>query len=726
MSDDTVNIEVNGVPLKARKGQMIMQATDPANIYIPRFCYHDKLTVAANCRMCLVEVEKAPKPLPACATPVMEGMKVFTKSPKAVAAQRATMEFLLINHPLDCPICDQGGECELQDLALGYGRDISRFHERKRVVKDKNLGPLVSTDMTRCIQCTRCIRFGQEIQGYPQLGTTGRGENMEVGTYIEHSVDHELSANIIDLCPVGALNNKPFRYHARAWEMTQEALVSPHDAFGTNLYAHVLRGKVMRTVPRENEEINETWIADRDRFGFEGMYSPDRVSQPMLRIDGSLQAVDWEVALTAAAEGLQKVVAAHGGAAAGFLGSPMATVEELYLLAQIARGLRSANIDHRLRQLDFRAQENEAAFPHLGLKIADIERLDGVLVIGSNLRHEMPLLAHRIRKAAVRNAGAKVAFLNPRRFDYMFPVAAYGLAETDLVGELAAVVRAAAAAAGKPVPAGVAAAEVNETHRALVGTLMNGTRRAVILGTLAQRHPGYSELKALSAMLADLCAAGVGCITEGANAAGAYLAGAVPHREPGGAPAATVGLSARAMLESALKAYVLFGTIDPASDLAIEAEALESAELVVAVTTHLPESLRSSVHVVLPIGSFAETSGTYVNAEGRWQSWTGAAKLPGESRPGWKVLRVLANLLNLHGVDYVSSEEIREALKVLCGARVEASSNGLAATGAASVTHGQRPTGSWVDIPPYQSDALVRGSEALQKTKDGRMTRTVI
>ena len=725
MSDDTVNIEVNGVPLKARKGQMIMQATDPANIYIPRFCYHDKLSVAANCRMCLVEVEKAPKPLPACATPVMEGMKVFTKSPKAVAAQRATMEFLLINHPLDCPICDQGGECELQDLALGYGRDISRFHERKRVVKDKNLGPLVSTDMTRCIHCTRCIRFGQEIQGYPQMGTTGRGEHMEVGTYIEHSVDHELSANIIDLCPVGALNNKPFRYHARSWEMTQHAVVSPHDAFGTNLYAHVLRGKLMRMVPRENEEINETWIADRDRFGFEGMYSPDRVSQPMVRIDGVLQAVDWELALTAAAEGLQKVTAAHGGAAAGFLASPMATVEELYLLAQIARGLHSGNIDHRLRQLDFRAQGNDPAFPNLGIKIADIERLDGVLVIGSNLRHEMPLLAHRIRKAAVRNAGAKVAFLNPRRFDYMFPVAAYALAETDLVGELAAVVRAAAAAVDKPVPAGVAAAEVNDAHRAIVGALMNGTRHAVILGTLAQRHPGYSELKTLSAMLAELCAASVGCITEGANAAGAYLAGAVPHREPGGAPAATVGLSARAMLESALKAYVLFGGVDPASDFSVEPQALQSSELVVAVTTHLPESLRSSVHVVLPIGSFAETSGTYVNAEGRWQSWTGAAKLPGESRPGWKVLRVLANLLNLQGIDYVNSEEIREALKLLCGARVEGSSNG-AATGAASAGNEQRPPGAWVDIPPYQSDALVRGSEALSKTKDGRLARTVI
>ena len=682
MSDDTVNIEVNGVPLKARKGQMIMQVTDPANIYIPRFCYHDKLTVAANCRMCLVEVEKAPKPMPACATPVTEGMKVFTKSPKAVAAQRATMEFLLINHPLDCPICDQGGECELQDLALGYGRDISRFNERKRVVKDKNLGPLVSTDMTRCIHCTRCIRFGLEIQGYPQMGTVGRGENMEVGTYIEHSVDHELSANIIDLCPVGALNNKPFRYHARAWEMTQQALVSPHDAFGTNLYAHVLRGKLMRMVPRENEELNETWIADRDRFGFEGMYSADRVLQPMMRIDGTLQAVDWEVALTAAAEGLQKAVAAHGGAATGFLASPMATVEELYLLALIAQGLGSPNIDHRLRQLDFRAQEHDALFPNLGLKIADIERLDGVLVIGSNLRHEVPLLAHRIRKAAVRNAGAHVAFLNPRRFDYMFPVAAYAVAETDLIGELAAVVRAAAAAADKPVPEGVGAADINDSHRAVVRALKNGTRRAVMLGTLAQRHPAYSELKALAAMLAELCAASVGCVTEGANAAGAYLAGAVPHREPGGAPAATVGLPARAMLESCLPAYVLFGGLDPALDFGVAPHALAAAELVIAVTTHLPESLRPLVHVVLPIGSFAETSGTFVNAEGRWQSWAGAAKALGESRPGWKVLRVLANILKLHGVDYVSSDEVRDALKMLCGA------GAVPGAGAAAMPHG--------------------------------------
>ncbi len=730
MSDNLINIEVNGVPLKARKGQMIMQVTDAADVYIPRFCYHSKLSVAANCRMCLVEVEKAPKPMPACATPVMEGMKIFTKSPKAVAAQRAVMEFLLINHPLDCPICDQGGECELQDLAIGYGRDISRFAERKRVVKDKNLGPLVSTDMTRCIHCTRCVRFGQEIQGYPQLGTIGRGENVQIETYIEQSLDHELSANIIDLCPVGALNNKPFRYHARAWEMTEHALVSPHDGFGTNIYAHVLRGKMMRIVPRENEQINETWIADRDRFGFEGMYSTERITQPMVRIDGALKPVDWEAALTVVAEGLQKTAAGHGAASLGFLTSPMATVEEMYLLARIARGLGSGNIDHRLRQVDSRAPENEPAFPNLGLKIAEVAALEGVLVLGSNLRHEMPMLAHRIRQAAVKG-GAHVAFLNPRAFEYLFPVAAYGLSQ-DPVADLAGVVRAAAAAAGKAVPGGVPPATVTDEHRALAAALMHGTRRAIVLGTLAQRHPGYADLKWLAAQLAVLSGASLGLITEGANAAGAYLAGAVPHRDSGGVPAAVVGMSARAMLEVWLKAYVLFGGIDPANDLAAGPEALAAADLVVAITTHLPESLRAVAHVVLPIGSFAESAGTFVNAEGRWQSWAGAAKLVGESRPGWKVLRVLANLLNVPGVEYNSAEEVRDALRTLCGARGEpatAAANeaarGIDAAGGALA--GAPPTaGPWIDIPPYQIDVLVRGSASLSRTKDGLTARAVI
>jgi NADH-quinone oxidoreductase subunit G len=724
MSDDTVNIEVNGQPMKARKGAMIMQVTDAADVYIPRFCYHAKLTVAANCRMCLVEVEKAPKPMPACATPVMEGMKVFTRSPKAVAAQRATMEFLLINHPLDCPICDQGGECELQDLAMGYGRDISRFAERKRVVKDKSLGPLVSTDMTRCIQCTRCVRFGLEIQGYPQLGTTHRGERMQIETYVEQGLDHELSANIIDLCPVGALNNKPFRYHARAWEMTQRPLISPHDAFGTNIFAHVLRGKLMRVVPRENEEINETWIADRDRFGFEGMYSPERVSQPMVRIDGALKPVDWEVALTAAAEGLQKVAGSHGAASLGFLSSPSATLEELHLLARIARGLGTNNVDHRLRQLDFRGEAAEAAFPSLGIKIADVEGLESALIVGCHLRHEMPMLAHRIRKAALK--GAKVAFLNPRKFDYLFPVAHYALAE-DLAGELAAGVRAAAQGANQAVPPGVRDAAVTDGHRALAAALVHGQRRAIILGTLAQRHPAYAELKSLAAALAALTQASVGVVTEGANAAGAYLAGAVPHREPGGAAAAKPGLSARAMLEAGLKGYVLFGGIDPANDLAVGPDALGSADFVVAASSHLSESLKAVAHVVLPVGTFAESSGTFVNLEGRWQSWAGAATLVGESRPGWKVLRVLANLLNVHGVDYVSSEEIRDELEKLCGARAQpAVGPGSATTFGAAPGAGHGPQGAWVDIPPYQTDVLVRGSESLAKTKDGHLARAVL
>ena len=722
MSEDLVNIEVNGVPLKARKGQMIMQVTDPADIYIPRFCYHDKLSVAANCRMCLVEVEKAPKPLPACATPVTEGMKVFTKSPRAVAAQRATMEFLLINHPLDCPICDQGGECELQDLAVGYGRDKSRYDERKRVVKDQDIGPLVSTDMTRCIQCTRCVRFGQEIQGFPELGTVGRGEQMRISTYVERSVDHEVSANIIDLCPVGALNNKPFRYHARSWEMTQHALVSPHDGFGTNIYAHALRGRLMRVVPRDNEEINETWIADRDRFGFEGIYAENRVVSPMLRRDGKLEAVDWDTALTAAAEGLQKVKAGHGADAAGFLASPMSTVEELYLLARIARGIGSHHVDHRLRQVDFRAEERDGPYPGLGMPIAAVERLEGILVVGSHIRHEMPLLAHRIRKAAV-GGGARVAFLNPQNFEHLFPVAATLVSERDLVADLAAVAHAAAALVGKPLPPAVPAAAVGESHAALAKALLNGERRAVLLGALAQRHPAYSELRSIAAALADLAGAGFATLVEGANAAGAYLAGAVPHRLAGGAADPARGKPVRAMLQDGLKSLVLVGPIDPVADLAGGEESLGGAGFVVAVTSHLSEAVAARAQVVLPAGTFAETSGTFVNIEGRWQSWPGAAKLVGESRPAWKILRVLGNLLNLDGFDYASSDQVRDELKALCGGTADPGAGGAFA---AVPVGGAAASAPWTEIPPYQVDALVRGSPALAKTKDGQLARVVI
>jgi len=720
MADELVNIEVNGQPLKARKGQMIMQATDPAGVYIPRFCYHEKLSIAANCRMCLVEVEKAPKPMPACATPVAEGMKIFTKSPKAIAAQRATMEFLLINHPLDCPICDQGGECELQDLAMGFGRDIARFNERKRVVKDKNLGPLVSTDMTRCIHCTRCVRFGAEVAGIPEMGATGRGEDMEIGTYMEKSVDHELSGNIIDLCPVGALNSKPFRFRARAWEMTQQPLVSPHDGVGSNLFGHVLRGRLMRVVPRPNDEINETWIADRDRFGYEGIYSDDRLQAPMIREGGKWVTVDWEKALSIAAEGLASVVTRHGASALGFLASPSSTLEELHLVARLARGLGTANIDHRLRRQDFRDQEADPAVPTLGVALAGIERLQTVLIVGSNLRHEVPLIAHRIRKAA--QAGAKVSFVNPREFDYLFPVGASVVSDS-AVKSLAALVRAATEKTGRAAAGhiDVGNATVGDTERAIVEQLATGERRAIFIGALALRHAAYSEIRALAAALAELTGATLGYFAEGANAVGAHLAGVLPHRAAGGKALAAAGLDVRGMIESPRKAYLLSGGIEPKSDCGSQraVDALAQAEFVVMCTPYATDELRRTAHVLLPIGSFAETSGTFVSLEGRWQSFAGAAQPLGAARPGWKVLRVLGNLLNLKGFDYQSSEEVRDELRKEVTAPLDNRYGGHFKINGGAATSGT------IDVPMYQIDAILRRAPALQKTRDGQSQAAV-
>jgi NADH-quinone oxidoreductase subunit G len=619
---DEVNIEVNGVPMKARKGQMVIQVTDANEVYVPRFCYHSKLPIAANCRMCLVEIEKAPKPMPACATPVAEGMKVFTKSPKAIAAQRAVMEFLLINHPLDCPICDQGGECELQDLAMGFGRDISRYAERKRVVKDKNLGPLVSTDMTRCIHCTRCVRFTQDIQGFQELGTVGRGESTEIGTFIEKSVDHELSANIIDLCPVGALNNKPYRYRARAWEMTQHPLVSPHDSVGANIYAHVLRGRLMRMVPRPNDDVNETWIADRDRFGFQGMYSEDRLERPMIRENGVWQETDWETALALVAEKLGRISRQHGGQQIGALASPGSTLEELYLLAKVARGLGSANLDHRLRRTDFRDEDSEPVYPLLGCSIPELELASSILVIGSNLRKDVPLIAHRIRKAAVK--GTKVSFVNAQRYDYLFPVANYlssnGLDSFDhLVAIAAAAINATGKAAPSSVSALVASAQPTDAHRAIAQQLIDGSRRVILLGALAQRHPAFADLRLVASAIAEVTGATLGYLPDGGNSVGAHVAGVLPTRATGGRAVQTAGLNVADMFAARLKAYIVLGAIEPQHDIASPAalEALNAAEFVVALSPY--STAKEYADVILPIGTFAETSGTYVNLEGRWQ-----------------------------------------------------------------------------------------------------------
>ncbi|HEY6453545.1 MAG TPA: NADH-quinone oxidoreductase subunit NuoG [Steroidobacteraceae bacterium] len=720
MSEEQVNIEVDGVAIKARKNEVIMRVTDREGIYIPRFCYHDKLPIAANCRMCLVEVEKSPKPLPACATPVAEGMKIFTRSVKAIGAQRATMEFLLINHPLDCPICDQGGECELQDLALGFGRDVSRFVERKRVVKDKNLGPLVSSDMTRCIHCTRCVRFGLDIAGIQEMGATGRGEHMEIGTYVERSVDHELSGNIIDLCPVGALNSKPFRYRGRGWEMTQHPLISPHDGVGTQLYGHVLRGRLMRVVPRPCEEINETWIADRDRFSYEGLYSEDRLLRPQLRRAGAWCEVDWDEALGAAAEALRGAAATEG---LGLLAHPSSTLEELYLLARLAEGLGSAHIDHRLRRRDFRDQEGDARAPGLGLAIAGIDMLDGLLVVGADLRHEVPILAHRVRKAVLR--GARIQFINPARFEYLFPVAHYLVAPgTQDVAALAAVLRAALGDGN--VPAGVAplleGVTVTEQHRAMAEVLKSGAQRAIWLGALSLRSARYGELRALARALAAATGATLGELAEGGNAAGACLAGVLPHRGPAGAVRAAPGLDAHAMLERALAGYLLLHC-EPWDDAALPAalETLSRARAVVAVTPYASAEMKRIAHVLLPAGAFAESSGTYVNLEGRWQSQAGAARPLGAARPAWKILRVLGNQLELPAFDYQSSEQVRDELK----ARVDGAPQAAPAAAQAGPRWGVPSAEPVLDPGMYRIDPVLRRSGPLLRTADGRAAAAV-
>jgi NADH-quinone oxidoreductase subunit G len=717
MADDLVNIEIDGVPVKVRKGEMIIRATDAHGVYVPRFCYHDKLSIAANCRMCLVEVEKAPKPLMVCATPVTEGMKVFTRSPRAVAAQRAAMEFLLINHPLDCPICDQGGECELQDLAVGFGRGASRYGERKRVVPDENLGPLIGTDMTRCIHCTRCIRFTEEIAGIQELGMIGRGEHMKVRTYIESTVNHELSGNIIDLCPVGALVSKPYRFSARAWEMTATPLISPHDPVGSNVYGHVLRGRLMRVLPRENPAINEVWIADRDRFSYEGVYSHDRLEHPLVRRGGEWLATDWESALAELAAGLR----ARAGSL-GVLASPSGTVEELYLAARLARGLGTHNIDHRLRQRDFRDQGADPVFPGLGMRIAEVDALDALLVIGSNLRREVPMLAHRVRRAARR--GAHVALLNPARFPYLFPVKAYlTSAPGDMVADLAAVVAAASAASGNAVPASLAAAvgavRVTDAHRAVAEALTAGPKRAVWLGALAARHAAFADLRALAAALAAITGATLGRLAEGGNAAGAYLAGAIPHRTAGGRPLPQPGLTTAAMLREPLRAYLLVGGLEPSLDTldAGSPQTLARSELVAAITPFASAELRRVAHVLLPMGTFAESAGTYVNCEGLWQSQPGAAAPVGEARPGWKVLRVLGTLLGLAGFEYQSAEDVLGEVRALCAGVAPV---GYAGSHAVQPGHAAAGAGGLTDVPMYQTDALVRRAPSLQKTREGR------
>ena len=721
MSQTLITLEIDGKVVQARSGAMVIEAADELGIKIPRFCYHRKLSIAANCRMCLIEVEKAAKPLPACATPVTEGMRIFTQSRKALEAQKAVMEFLLINHPLDCPICDQGGECELQDVAMGYGRDISRYMEKKRVVADKNIGPLIATDMTRCIHCTRCVRFGDEIAGLRELGATGRGEHMKIGTYIEDAVDSELSGNVIDLCPVGALTSKPFRYSARAWEMRQHPTIAPHDCIGSNIYVHVARNKVLRAVPRENEAVNESWISDRDRYSYDGLNAADRLRNPMIKQDGQWREVDWPTALDFTVNGLQKVIAQHGAQQLGALCSPSSTIEEMYLLQKVLRALGSSNLDHRLRQTDFSDQDQAPLYPWLGQSIEHLEQVDAALLIGSNVRKDQPLAGHRLRKAAL--AGAHIMFINPLDYDFRFDVAQKIITDPRrMVSELCAVAKALVQITGVKAPAGLSDAfksvHVEAAHTTIAQTLKNARNGTVLLGLGAFAHAEFSALRALASLIAQLTDAKLGYLTDGANAAGAWLAGMVPHRGPAGSKIDAGGQHAAAMFKGGLKGYVLLG-IEPDLDLAYARAALaelRAAQFTVVMSPFRNATLEQVVHVMLPVAPFSETSGTFVNAEGRWQSFTGAIAPLAEARPAWKVLRVLGNLLHLPGFDYITSEEIRDELHARIGhAKPDNKSTGRGPTRLTTQIQGVMRI---ADVPLYAVDALVRRAGPLQKTLD--------
>ncbi len=700
-----VEIELDGKKVEIVEGSMIMHAADKAGTYIPHFCYHKKLSIAANCRMCLVDVEKMPKPMPACATPVTQGMIVRTKSDKAIKAQQSVMEFLLINHPLDCPICDQGGECQLQDLAVGYGVSASRYEEEKRVVFHKDAGALISMEeMSRCIHCTRCVRFGQEVAGVMELGMSHRGEHAEIETFVGQSVDSELSGNMIDICPVGALTSKPFRYSARTWELSRRKSISPHDSTGANLVVQVKNNKVMRVVPLENEAVNECWIADRDRFSYEALNSPERLTKPMLKQAGQWREVEWQVALEYVANGLKQIKADHGPASIGALVSPHNTLEELYLAGALVRGLGSENIDYRLRNAEFGAPEGVR---YLGTSIASLSKLQRVLIVGSNLRKDHPLFAQRIRQAA--RHGCVVNAVNAQTHDWAMPVANVLLSgSADWAQALADVAAAVAAEKGVAAPAKGTA---SETAVAIARSMLGGERKAILLGNAAAHHPKSSSLLVLANWIAAQTGATAGFLTEAANTVGAQLVGAMPRAG---------GQNAGQMLAGGLKALLLLN-LEPVFDSAAGpacATALGRGAMVVTLCP-FKANLEFS-DVLLPIAPFTETSGSFVNAEGRLQSFHAVVKPAGDARPAWKVLRVLANLLGLPGFDFESSRDVL----------VQAGFDDAAGAVLVAPDRLGNQTSASIDLLPatqqpvvagiYQLDSIVRRATSLQLTADAR------
>ncbi len=664
-----IEFEIDDKKVSVAEGGMIIEAADVAGIYIPRFCYHKKLSIAANCRMCLVEVEKSKKPLPACATPATAGMKVFTKSPMAVDAQKSVMEFLLINHPLDCPICDQGGECELQDLSLGYGRDISRYYEGKRSVVDENLGPLISTDMTRCIQCTRCVRFGKEVAGLPELGATNRGENLEISTYVHQTMRSELSGNVIDLCPVGALTSKPFRFTARAWELKQHASIAPHDCVGSNIFAHSRSYEyndyrlVMRVVPRENELINETWIADRDRYSYEAVKSADRLLTPKIKRESQWVDVDWNTALNYVVERWQGIIDREGATQLGAIASPSSTCEEFFMLQKLFRALGSNNLDHRIRQLDFTQQENFPRKPELCVSFGELENLDTLFLIGSDTRKEQPLCSHRIRKAALN--GTQVLALNPIDYEFNFEFTDKFIVSSRFIPEKLAKIAKHLLPKDKELAKLFPDLKTTKEDDAFANRLIARRDGLILLGAQAINHPQASLIRALAEKIAQATGMKLGTLSEGANAAGGWLTGMIPHRGPAGMLTGVNGANALEMLENNLKSYLLLN-VEPELDFIKGNQAVQTlnqAEFVVALTPFVTEVQEQYADVLLPIAPFFETSGSFISACNSWQSFEAVTKPLGNAKPAWKIFRVLGNLFHLEGFDFVDVAQVRSELK---------------------------------------------------------------
>jgi len=713
-----VTIEIDGQSYEAETGSMIIEVADDAGVHIPRFCYHKKLSVAANCRMCLVDVTNLPKAVPACATPVADGMKILTQSEKALMAQKSVMEFLLINHPLDCPICDQGGECELQDVAMGYGNDVSRFSEGKRVVNDKDIGPLIETDMTRCIHCTRCVRFGTEIVGLREMGATGRGEHMEIGTFVESSLVSELAGNIIDLCPVGALTAKPSLFKARAWELQATPSISPHDCLGTNLDIHHRRGQVIRVVPKENESINEVWITDRDRFSYQSLNESKRLLHPMIKQDGQWQQVSWEKALTETVEQLKKIIGTHGAEGIGALASPSSTLEEFYLLQSLFRGLGSHNIDHRLRQIDFSTQHDDPMFPKIDFSLADLDDMDATLLVAANLRNEQPLLSIRLRKST---RYGRVMAIAPFEYQEHFRIDPYiHVPSNALISNLQGVAAALVTQQKGSVSAHLTELFLNVTPTPEQETIANELRinehACIVIGQTALEHSLSGHIRWLGRTISRLSGCKYGELTPGANSAGGYIAGALPHRTCVGVESKISGWTTQQMLQKGLPGFLLLNT-EPELDSSYREsarQALKDSECVVVLSAFAEGEMMEYANILLPTATFTETSGTFISIEGNWQTFRAAVSAKGEARPAWKILRVLGNLFGLPSFDYNSSEDVK--LKVL--KKYEASTD-------AHVGHLHNPEQleQGGELPKalslYDSDSLVRRARCLQQTPQG-------